>query len=185
MACTLAAQEHRQLEEWLSRYQPLLSGKARKLCREGAIDPEDLVQDTLERALRHMDWLSRQEERTCRAWLCTTLRRRFLDVCRRQRTEAVDGPQLTRIRAPVVVREPRAWRPWERLSEEHLREAVTRLPPTLRTVFELHAEGHRYKAIAARLRVPVGTVGCWLFHARHALRELLRPLTEDAEPSAA
>lgn len=185
MACTLAAQEHRQLDAWLSRYQPLLHGKARKLCRGGAIDAEDLVQDTLERALRHMDWLSRQSEPTCRAWLCTTLRRRFLDVCRRQRTEAVDGPHLTRIRAPVVVREPRTWRPWERISDEHLRDAVTRLPPTLRTAFELHARGHRYKAISTRLGVPVGTVGCWLFQARHALRELLRPFTEDAEPTAA
>lgn len=185
MVCTSAAPEHRRLDEWLLRYQPLLLGRAHQLCRNGSMDAEDLVQDTLERALRHMDWLVLQNERTCRAWLCTTLRRRFLDVCRRQRTETVDGPHLTRLRAPVVVREPRKWQPWERLSEEHLREAVTHLNASQRTVFELHAQGHRYKAIAARLGVPVGTVGCWLFQARRELRELLRPHLEDAEASAA
>ncbi len=170
-----------ELQSFLSRYQPLLLGKARRLCRQGGIDPEDVVQDTLERALRHLDWLSAQIERTRRAWLCTTLQRRFLDLYRRRRTESTDELDLTLLQAPVVVREPRAWQPWEHVSEDHLREAVRHLKPQLRDVFELHAAGLRYKAISERLGAPVGTVGCWLFQARRELRELLRPYTVASE----
>jgi RNA polymerase sigma-70 factor (ECF subfamily) len=184
MACTLAPAPHSS-EDCLLRHQPLLLGKARRLCRRGGIDPEDLVQDTLERALRRLDWLSAQGERTCRAWLCTTLQRRFLDLYRRRRTESADEPDLTLLHAPVVVREPRAWQPWEHVSEEQLREAVARLKTPLRDVFELHATGLRYKAIAQRLGAPVGTVGCWLFQARRDLRELLRPYTEQSGVAAA
>lgn len=172
-------------EEALLRHRPLLLGMARRLCHRGGIDPEDLVQDTLERALRQRELLAARDERTCRAWLCTTLQHRFLDLCRRQHTEAVDAPHLRRIRAPVVVREPRTWRPWERVSEEHLRAAVERLKPPLRDAFELHASGLRYREIAERLGAPMGTVGCWLFQARMNLREWLRPYTEETTAFAA
>lgn len=172
-------------EDALLRHRALLTGMARRLCRRGGIDPDDLVQDTLERALRQRAWLAARDERTCRAWLCTTLQHRFLDLCRRQRTELVDAPHLKQIRAPVVVREPRTWRPWERVSEEHLREAVERLKPPLRDAFELHAAGLRYKEISERLGAPMGTVGCWLFQARRDLREWLRPYTEETAAFAA
>jgi RNA polymerase sigma-70 factor (ECF subfamily) len=179
------ALENSQQEDLLLRHRSLLMGMARRLCRRRGIDPEDLVQDTLERALRQREWLTARDERTCRAWLCTTLQHRFLDLCRRQRTEVVDAPHLKQVRAPVVMREPRTWLPWERVSEEHLRQAVARLRSPLRETFELHAEGLRYKDIAERLGAPMGTVGCWLFQARRELREWLRPYTEEGEAFAA
>ncbi len=160
-------------------YQSLLLGMARRLCRQGGIDPEDLVQDTLERALRQHAMLAQRGERSRRAWLCTTLYRRFLDLCRRQRTETRDGPELTVVQAPVVFHEPRAWRPWEHVTDAQLHAALGHLKPPLRAVFELHALGLRYKAIAQELGTPLGTVSCWLFQARRDLRELLRPLASE------
>jgi len=169
----------------LLRHRAQLMGLARRLCRQGSIDPGDLVHDTLERALRQRAWLSTRDEPTCRAWLCTTLQHRFMDLCRRQHTETVDAPHLRQLRAPVVVREARTWRPWERVSDEHLRAAVEHLKPPQRDAFTLHAMGLRYKDIAKRLGAPMGTVGCWLFQARRDLREWLRPYTEETESFAA
>lgn len=154
----------------------LLRGLARKLCRNGGVEPEDLVQDTLERALVHLPRLRGWCESTRRAWLCTTLQRRFLDHCRRQRTENTEAPHLELVRAPVLVREPRAWRAWEHLSDEDLNEAVSRLRQPLRAAFELHCEGLRYKDIAERLGTTPGTVGFWLHQARRELEARLRPL---------
>ncbi|PTL76703.1 RNA polymerase sigma factor [Vitiosangium sp. GDMCC 1.1324] len=164
----------------------LLHGLARKLCRNGGVEPEDLVQDTLERALHHFERLRGWSHSTQRAWLCTTLHRRFLDHCRHQRTEAAEGPRLELLRVPVLVREPRRWQTWEHVSEEELHEAIARLRHPLRAAFELHTAGLRYRAIAERLGTTPGTVGFWLHQARRELRAWLQPLAvERAEELAA
>lgn len=160
-------------------HMPLLRGLARKLCHNGGVEPEDLLQDTLERALLHFECLSGLSEARRRAWLCTTLQRRFLDHCRRQGTESREAPHLELVRAPVLVREPRAWHDWERISEEELHEAIAHLSPPLRAAFELHTKGLRYKAIAERLGTTRGTVGFWLHQARRELKAWLRPVAEE------
>jgi RNA polymerase sigma-70 factor, ECF subfamily len=157
-------------------HHSLLLGLAHKLCRNGGADPEDLVQDTLERALVHFEQLRGWSDGPRRAWLCTTLQRRFLDQFRRQRTESHERPHLEWMRAPVLVREPRAWQPWERVSEEELQRAIAHLRPNLRAAFELHTAGLRYKDIAQRLGTTPGTVGFWLHQARCELKALLSPL---------
>jgi RNA polymerase sigma-70 factor (ECF subfamily) len=172
----MAHRHGQEFQSLIGPHQPLLLGLARKLCRNGGADPEDLVQDTLERALVHFEQLRDWSDGTRRAWLCTTLQRRFLDQFRRQRTESHEGPHLEWMRAPVLVREPRAWQPWERVSEEELQRAIARLRPPLRTAFELHTAGLRYKAIAERLGTTSGTVGFWLHRARRELKALLHPL---------
>ncbi|HZH15821.1 MAG TPA: RNA polymerase sigma factor [Archangium sp.] len=168
--------DSREFAAFIAPHRALLMGLAHKLCRNGGVEPEDLVQDTLERALLHFESLRGWSGGTCRAWLCTTLQRRFLDHCRRQRTESTEGPHLELVHAPVLVREPREWHAWERVSEEELHEAIACLRSPLREAFELHTAGMRYKAIAQRLGTTTGTVGCRLHQARLELRALLRPL---------
>jgi RNA polymerase sigma-70 factor (ECF subfamily) len=178
--------DSREFAVLIEPHRAVLMGLARKLCRNGGVEPEDLMQDTLERALLHFELLRGWSDGTRRAWLCTTLQRRFLDHCRRQRTESNEGPCLELLHAPVLVREPRQWQPWERVSEEELHEAIACLRAPLREAFELHTAGLRYKDIAGRLGTTQGTVGFWLHQARLELRHLLRPLaTERAEELAA
>lgn len=180
-----SAEDSQHYTAVIGPHVPLLLGLARKLCRHGGVEPEDLVQDTLERALVHFPRLRDWSASTLRAWLCTTLQRRFLDHCRRQRTENTEAPYLELVRAPVLVREPRAWHAWEHISEEELREAVARLSPHLRAAFELQLEGLRYKAIAERLGTTPGTVGFWLHRARRELEARLRPLALEREAELA
>lgn len=178
--------DSREFAALIGPHRDLLMGLAHKLCRNGGVEPEDLMQDTLERALVHFELLRGWSDGTRRAWLCTTLQRRFLDHCRRQRTESHEGPSLELLHAPVLVREPREWHCWERVSEEELHEAIACLRTPLREAFELHTAGLRYKDIAGRLGTTPGTVGFWLHQARLELRELLRPLAmEHAEELAA
>ncbi len=169
-----------QFEAFARRHQLLLRGLARKLCGQGGLDPEDLVQETFERALRHFDVLASQGEGNQRAWLCTALHNRFLDMCRRRRTEVMEQPELRLLRsqqetAPVEDSREK----WERISLEDFRAAIGRLKPNLREVYEMHAGGLKYRLIAQKLGVPEGTVGSWLFQARKELNELLTPLTCD------
>jgi RNA polymerase sigma-70 factor (ECF subfamily) len=169
-------EDSREFSDFIAPHRALLMGLAHKLCRNGGVEPEDLVQDTLERALRHFELLRGWSDGTRRSWLCTTLQRRFLDHCRRQRTENNEAPHLELLHAPVLVREPRQWHAWERVSGEELHEAIACLRSPLREAFELHTAGLRYKAIAERLGTTTGTVGFWLHQARLELRALLRPL---------
>ena len=170
-------EDSQQFLTLIAPHRPLLLGLARKLCRNGGTDPEDLVQDTLERALRHFDRLRDSSDAARRAWLCTTLQRRFLDQFRRQRTEHTEAPHLEQVRAPVLVREPREWSPWEHVTEVELQQAISRLRQPLRTAFELHMAGLRYKVIAERLGTTPGTVGFWLHEARRELKAWLQPVT--------
>ncbi|MDY7231487.1 RNA polymerase sigma factor [Hyalangium rubrum] len=174
--------ELRHFEALIRQHQPQLHGFARRLCRQGGVEPEDLVQDTLERALRRREWLAAQNERMRLAWLYTTLRRRFLDLRRHQRVEELVGATLELIEAPVLIRQKRQWLLWERVSDEQLREAFEHLKPSLREPLELHALGLRYKDIAQRVGATVGTVGGRIFQARQVLRARLVARLSDEEP---
>ncbi|MBJ6762026.1 RNA polymerase sigma factor [Myxococcaceae bacterium JPH2] len=165
-------------EQFARELRPVLLSLAKRLCGQGGIDPEDLVQETLERALRHFGTLKVLPEPVCRAWLCRALNNRFLDLCRRRRTEVMEEPKLRLLRTDTVSPDDVSGEVWEHISENDFRAAISRLPnPRVREAYELHVAGKRYRAIAQQMGVPEGTVGSWLFQARKELRDLLLPLT--------
>src|SRR5690606_33131572 len=71
----------KRVEHWTRRHRPLLQSLARRLCRS-SLDPDDLVQDTLERALRSSLPVDTNE----RAWLSRVMRNLFIDRLRQQAT---------------------------------------------------------------------------------------------------
>lgn len=161
------------LESELARHVPALRAAARALCRNAA-DCEDLVQDTLERALRHLN-SDREPVRNLRHWLVKILRNAFID---RVRGERAQGPDVEDCPNPEPVPEP----PWSHVTAADVREACAAIDPDLRLVFELHyLEGLRYRAIAARLSIPENTVASRLFRARKALRAQLLASTSEEE----
>ncbi len=167
--------QHRQFDGFARARRPGLLRVARRLCAGGDIDPEDLVQETLERAYRHFDRLVGENAGAVSVWLSTTLSNRFLDHCRRRRTEVLGAPTLRVVQGDSTG-EPMPAEQWERVTRADFQRAIDQLrPPHLREAYQLHASGLRYRAIAQQLRAPEGTVGRWLSEARQALRELLTP----------
>jgi RNA polymerase sigma-70 factor (ECF subfamily) len=124
---------------------------------------DDLVQDTLERALRRQRKFQRGTN--LRAWIFTIMHNIFIDQVRRRarRPEAapIEGLQLacpSSSAGPGVVE----------LGE--LQRAISRLPYHNREVLLLVGlEGLSYEEVAGVLDVPVGTVKSRLFRARQAL----------------
>ncbi|MCP3140857.1 RNA polymerase sigma factor [Pyxidicoccus xibeiensis] len=166
-------------EEFAQRVRPMLLALAKRLCGHGGIDPEDLVQEALARALVHHAALAHQPEPVLRAWLCRALTNHFLDLCRKRRTEVLEQERdLRLVRGEVEAPDAMSGEAWEHISEKDFRAAIAQLPnPRVREAYELHATGLRYRAIAQRMGVPEGTVGSWLFQARKELKVLLLPLT--------
>lgn len=148
---------------------PELLGRALRLSRSPAT-AEDLVQDTVERAIR---FAAHYEPGTnLRAWVHQILFSVFVTRCRRSRRE--------RNALDVLATDPCAWTAPEGRAEMHalspgVRRALSTLPPCFRDVVVLvDLEEMSYKDAAARLSVPVGTVMSRLHRGRKLLAEALR-----------
>jgi RNA polymerase sigma-70 factor (ECF subfamily) len=142
---------------------------------KNATEAEDLVQDTLERALGSLDQFQRGTSE--RAWLLTILHHLFIDRCRRLAREGTTVELVAdALPNPVAEEEPR----WARVSQDQVDDAVGQLAPGFRDTWQRHAEGQSYEEISAALAIPSATVGTRLLRARKKLRTLLFPEVEEA-----
>ncbi len=149
----------------LAEHAPALRALAAMLCRNPD-GREDLVQDTFERALRHLSG-PHTPVRNTRAWLVAILRNVFID---RKRAEHATTADVEDCEAP----EPDPQPAWADVNLADVRAACQEIDPALRTVFELHyLDGLHYREIAFRMDVPENTVASRLFRARKALRDRL------------
>jgi RNA polymerase sigma-70 factor (ECF subfamily) len=149
---------------------PTLRARALRLSRDGAT-AEDLVQDTLERALRFASTF--EPDTNLRAWMHKILLSVFVSRCRR----------LSRERRALdwLANDPCAWTNSDGPAEQpallpSVEGAIARLPPQFACVIRLVDLGeHSYKDAALCLGVPVGTVMSRLFRGRQLLAAALGP----------
>lgn len=145
---------------------PGLRRFARALVRGDRERADDLVQDSLERALSR--WHLRRPEGDLRGWLYTILYNRFLSEQHRQKrrgvhdtlTEAIES-ELPQIRGGQD----------EALEHRDLLRAFAALPEEQRSVlFLVGVEDLSYDEAARVLGVPIGTVMSRLSRGRERLR---------------
>jgi len=144
---------------------PTLRRFARSLTRD-ASRADDLVQDTVERALKRLD--SFQEGTNLRAWMFTIMRNHFISECRRPKPVAGSEELETgRYEEPI---------PGNQEDSVELREftaAFSRLEKSDQEILILAGlENLPYPDIADMLDVAVGTVKSRVARARIRLREL-------------
>jgi len=159
---------------WVSRFEQLVREHENALITfalrlsGSRSDASDLVQDTLERALRSFD--SFTPGTNGRAWLFTILRHTFIYRCRRRRRD--DGDCIDDLQVPAP--EPEGPSAWDAVSPEQLALAIDSLADDFARVYRMHAiDALSYQEIAARLGIPMNTVGTRLVRARQKLRTML------------
>ena len=153
---------HRRLEGEI----PRLRRYARALTRN-AVRADDLVQDTLARALRkeHL-W---QPGTDLRAWLFTIMHNQNVNEVRRAMRDYTTVDVENCASVLIAATDPTASR---QLSE--LERALGELPEEQRQVILLVGlEGMSYEDAAAVLTVPIGTIRSRLSRGRDALRKLM------------
>jgi RNA polymerase sigma factor (sigma-70 family) len=165
---------------FMDKYRKWLLQRARRVCNtNGLVDPEDLVQDAIERLYevseRRPDRLPHERARW--AWMETTMKRLFFDRAKRERREAELGGNLA-----VVVGEESEQMVFpkldsEAISEEQFAAAIRRLSPPQRAAFELWASGKKHREIAEELGIQTNAVSKRLHDARLKLVQLLTPYT--------
>jgi RNA polymerase sigma-70 factor, ECF subfamily len=145
--------------------------RARALRLEyGPSEADDLVQDTIEKALR--SWQMFQPGTNLRAWLLTIMQNLFIDRCRtRNRLAFLHEACARAARDEQLDDEPA----WLSASLEDVRELAVEMPPSLSAALELvFFQGLSYAQAAGRLGVRVPTVGTRLVRARAYLRMKLQ-----------
>lgn len=150
---------------------PRLRRYARALTHDAAW-ADDLVQDTLERALQRR-WLFRFGTNLT-AWLFTMLHRLYLNEAPRRRMVAVPLEEIA---------EPAA--PGDPAQQIDLQRALGRLSAEHRAVIVLVGlEQLSYQEVAEVLNVPIGTVMSRLARAREQMRKLLseHPVSASSSP---
>lgn len=153
---------------------PHLRRYARALTRDPAW-ADDLVQDTLERALNAWRW---GRGGNLRAWLLTLLRHRFIDQLRARREVAVDDDSAPWQQLPAPTGEV------DGLLLRDVERALYRLPLEQREVLLLIAvEELSYQDAARVLHVPIGTVMSRLSRGRERLRALLTEPAAEMAPA--
>jgi RNA polymerase sigma-70 factor (ECF subfamily) len=168
--------DHDDLAALTRSHGSFLRGLAQRLCRT-QLDPDDLVQDVLERVLTHPAPAGVNE----RAWLARITRNLFIDKLRRIHTRREDLHDEIADVAP----DEAAW--WETLTEETVRRQLATLPEPLRITFERFViHGQSYEQIARALGIAKATVGTRILRARTRLRELLTgAASAESEPQPA
>jgi RNA polymerase sigma-70 factor, ECF subfamily len=170
-------------EALAQRHEPALYAMALRLCGSPA-DARDLVQDTLERALRKIHTFTPGSHE--RAWLLTLLHNLFIDRCRALKREA-RADEAPEEMADTLAAEPETEEgpAWGALTHEDVEAALEKLAPDFRVVYRLHAvEGRSYQEISEQLGIAKNTVGTRLIRARRKLRVLLgAPETSEPEGS--
>ncbi len=160
----------RTMRDEITDHLPALRARAMKLCLNRT-EANDLVQDTVERALRFES--SYVPGTNLRAWAQQVLFSVFVTRCRRLRRE--------RRAMEVLSTDPCAWThrdppPAMNSLSPRVNQALTALPPAFRDAVRLvDLDERSYKDAAALLSVPVGTVMSRLFRGRRLLREALQP----------
>lgn len=153
-------------------------------------DADDLLQESVVRGLRGFDSFDRSLP--FKAWMFGIIRHTHIDRHRRRKARpleeplegeapagALDSPLYSIPLAPedILVR---------RETVARVRDAIRRLPVLMREVVELKdIEGLSYRAIAAIIDRPVGTVMSRLYRGRNLLRTyLVEPRRQEGQETA-
>lgn len=128
---------------------------------------DDLVQDTLERALGR--WMLRGAEKDLRAWLFAILHNRFIDLQRVRSRRPLHGTLDEEVEAATTSPTQDSG-----LLGRDLLAQFSALSPEHQAVLLLvGVEGMAYAGVAQVLDIPVGTVMSRLSRARAQFRRLL------------
>jgi len=147
---------------------PALTAYANGLSRDWAY-AEDLVQDTLVKALQNRDKFA--DGTNLKAWLFTILRNTFLSDIRRKSREVIDSEYVHSDAGPSSPAGQEGAIQFQEVSA-----VLAKLPSALRrTLIMVGAEGHTYEDAANLEGCAIGTIKSRVSRARSFLQRATKP----------
>lgn len=135
------------------------------------VSADDLVQDSILKALNNADRYVRQEN--FKGWMYTIMYNIFVNNYRRSQREILffDSDFTDYINQAQIVQEELIGNAYDR---ELMYKMINNLPEKMKKPFVLSVIGLKYTEIAERLRLPMGTIKSRLHFARKKLQDDLR-----------
>ncbi len=133
-------------------------------------DAKDLTQETMLKAITYRNYYTPQTN--FRAWVFTIMRNIFINQYRRKVKSGTifDNSKDFYLLNNSSESEISAL---HLLSEKEVNSQINKLSDEYKEPFEMHYQGFKYKEIADKLDIPIGTVKSRIFIARKKLMEVL------------
>ncbi|MFK7900361.1 MAG: sigma-70 family RNA polymerase sigma factor [Cyclobacteriaceae bacterium] len=134
-------------------------------------DANDLLQDTLFKALKNRDKF--KPNTNVKAWLYTIMRNTYINGYNRAVKSKISH-DTTEEQYFLNNATQKETSPTESLSGyKEVSELVEKLEDTYKVPFKMMFHGYKYKEIADKLELPIGTIKSRIFFARQKLSEQL------------
>jgi RNA polymerase sigma-70 factor (ECF subfamily) len=134
-------------------------------------ESQDLVQDTLLRALTYRDKF--RDDVNLKGWLFTIMRNTYINRYRKARREKTTTDHTRDLHYLHVEDEHTFNRPQESMEFREIWRNMHSIREELLIPFKMHVTGYKYEEIAERLNLPIGTVKNRIFHARKEIQKKL------------
>nr|WP_299202747.1 RNA polymerase sigma factor [uncultured Brumimicrobium sp.] len=133
-------------------------------------DAKDLTQDTMLKAIRYKDYY--KPKTNFKAWIFTIMKNTFINNYRRKvRSNTIfdNSTDMFLLNNSTENRDS----PYNYIADEEINAQLETLTPEYKEPFEMHYLGYKYKEIAEKLDIPLGTVKSRIFIARKKLMDQL------------
>jgi len=159
------------------QFQTLVSGQIAALenmtmrFASNKEDANDLLQDTLLKALKNKE--KYKPNTNIKAWLFTIMRNTYINGYNRAVRSKIDH-DTTEQQYYLNTANRKGLSPTESIAHfNEIKEIVNRLEEVYKIPFQMMYEGFKYKEIADKLSLPIGTVKSRIFFARQKLADFL------------
>ena len=135
-------------------------------------EANDLLQETSLKALDNEDKF--EPETNFRGWMYTIMRNIFINNYRKQVRDQTFVDHTDNLYHLSQSQESGFESTEAAYDLKEIRHAVNRLPKEYRVPFAMHVSGFKYREIADRLNLPLGTVKSRIFFTRQRLQSELK-----------
>jgi RNA polymerase sigma factor (sigma-70 family) len=162
---------HMTIDHQICLHKPSLKTFAFRFTKNDD-DAEDLVQDTLLKAIRYSDLY--KEDTNLKAWLFTIMKNTFINDYRRSKKQQKIVKTTDDLTSFQLAKSADTNLGEGLFVNEDIHKALRSLPADYLTPFIKYFEGYKYHEIADELSIPIGTVKTRIHMARQSLKKNLK-----------
>ncbi|TDQ80013.1 RNA polymerase sigma factor [Sphingobacterium yanglingense] len=161
--------ENKVLNLQLIEYRSVLKSLAYKFTNDPE-DIQDLVQETLLRALKYVDQFFHNPRVV--SWLFVIMKNIYINNYRNRKHRYLYEHNTASSYQDLGCREPFTENTVENnLALKDVQKALTKLPKEYKEMFDYHVEGYKYKELAQHYGIPEGTIKSRIFLIRKSLQK--------------
>ena len=133
-------------------------------------DARDLLQETYLKALTYKDKF--EDNTNIKAWTFTIMKNTFINNYRKSVKQSTTFDGSTN--QFLINSKPDSFGPDAMYSHSEISKKINELDDEFRIPFQMHTSGYKYKEIAEKLNLKIGTVKSRIFFSRQKLMTVLK-----------